>query len=306
MKRVFISTSSFGEFSEKPLSLLKEKGYEVTLNPHRKKLNKAQCLDLYPHYDGIIAGTETFDAEVLDQATNLKIISRVGVGLDSIDLEYARLKNITVIASKTSPALSVAELTIGLIIDLLRSVSEQNRDLKSGIWEKKMGRLLSGKILGIIGLGSIGKKVIELTQGFSLHYLAYDIYHNEEFAAQNQIDYVELDELLNRSDIVSIHLNLNERTKNLITLTEMKKMKPESLIINTSRGGIVNEEDLLQALKDDIIGGTALDVFDQEPYSGPLITATNVLLTPHVGSYAREIRLAMETEAAENIISTLK
>lgn len=306
MKKVFISTSTFAEFSDHPLQLLRQNGFDVVANPFRKKLNKSQCLELYPGFDAIIAGTELFDKEVLDCASRLKVIARVGVGLDSIDLDYSGKKQIKVLASSTSPALSVAELTVGLTLDLLRMVTEQANDMKSGLWEKRMGRLLSGKTLGIIGLGSIGKSVVELTKGFALNYLAFDKQQDMSFAAIHNIRYTGLDELLEQSDIVTIHLNLTAQTKNLITLTNLKQMKSGSLLINTSRGGIINEADLMVALRDQIIEAAALDVYEQEPYSGPLVQVKNVLLTPHVGSYAREIRVAMETEAAEHIIRTLQ
>tara|TARA_B100000315_G_C14203532_1_gene418724 strand:+ start:42 stop:584 length:543 start_codon:yes stop_codon:yes gene_type:complete len=178
--------------------------------------------------------------------------------------------------------------------------------MKTGIWQKTMGSLLYKKTLGIIGLGTVGKQLVRLTRGFDLNYLAYDINVDEKFALKNKVKYCELDELLVQSDVFSIHLNLTRDTKKLINSDAFRNMKPSAILINTSRGEVVNEEDLIDALDSKLISGVGLDVFQEEPYTGPLLEYDNVVTTPHTGAYAQEIREQMEMEAAMNLIEGLE
>jgi len=302
MERVFISTTSFGQFSKKPLEILRSNNFDVTINPFGRKLTKAESLELYHEFDGIIAGTEIFDKDVLDAAKKLKVISRVGVGLDNIDLEYARQKGIEIKRSQTQPSLAVAELVLGIILDLIRKISIHNQEMKEGIWNKKMGALFSEKTLGIIGLGNIGKTLIKITQGFGLNYLAYDIYKDEDFSKTYNVKYCDLKTLLKKSDVISIHLTLNNKSIGMISENELELMKDEAILVNASRGEIINEDSLIDALSKNIIGGAGLDVYQTEPYAGPLTDYDNVVLTPHIASYAKEIRVAMELEAVNNLL----
>jgi D-3-phosphoglycerate dehydrogenase len=177
--------------------------------------------------------------------------------------------------------------------------------MKAGKWKKNMGFLLSGKTLGIIGLGTIGKELVRIASGFGFHILAFDEQEDELFAKDNDVTYCELENLLKSSDIVTIHLNLSDQTKLLIDKEKVKLMKPEAILINTSRGEIIDENALYEALINSWIGGAGLDVFENEPYTGPLTKLDNVVLTPHIGAYAKEIRIKMEVEAAENLIRGL-
>ena len=254
--------------------------------------------------DGIIAGTEAYSEDVINKLPNLKVISRLGVGLDNIDLKIADEKGIKVFITN-SPAPAVAELILGLMLDVTRLISYHNQNLKEGKWEKKMGELLQGKTLGIIGLGTIGKALTRLVQGFDFKVLAYDQFKDEEFQKEYSVQYSTLVKLLKESDIVSLNINLSDQTRNLINKTRLKLMKPDSILVNTSRGEIVDEVALYNALKNGKLAGAALDVFQQEPYSGPLTELKNVVLTPHIGSYAKEIRVKMEIEAAQNLIKGL-
>ena len=305
MKKIFVTTSTFCQFSKKPLELLQEKNFEVVFNTFNRKLSDSELKSEIAQFDGVIAGTEVYDRHVLDAAETLKVISRVGVGLDNIDLDYASEKGIKVFKTQTSPALAVSELVLGLILDLMRKISDHTKNLGSGIWKKQMGSLLAGKTLGIIGLGTIGKKLVEITGGLQLKYLAYDIIEDKVFAEKHNIKYYDLSYLMENSDIISVHLNMTDENENLINIDRLKKMKPSSIIINTSRGEIINEHDLELAIKNGIIAGAGLDVFQKEPYNGPLTNYENVILTPHIGSYAREIRVAMEQEAVNNLIEEL-
>lgn len=306
MKKIFISTSSFAQFSKEPLDLLKRNNFDVTINPYGRKLTKQESIEVYSKYDGIIAGTEIFDEEVLKISKKLKIISRVGVGLDNIDLNYAMKNNIVIKKSDTRPSLAVSELVVGLILDLSRKISSQNNQMKNGKWNKKMGVLLSGKTLGVLGLGHIGKTLVNLTKGFGLKYLATDIHKDEKFAKINNVKYCELEYLLEKSDIISIHLSLGENNKKIISDEEFKIMKNDVILINTSRGEVLDEDALYRVLGEGKLGGVGLDVYEEEPYSGALKDFNNVILTPHIASYAKEIRIAMEVESTKYIVEALK
>lgn len=285
---------------------LRSNNSKVILNSKGRKLDKNEISNIIADIDGVIAGTELYDEEVLNLAEKLKVISRVGIGLDNIDLNYAQEKGINVFKTKTTPALAVAELTLGHILVLLRKISIHNSNMKSAIWVKQMGSLLRGKTVGIIGLGTIGKELVKITSGMQLEYLAFDIVKDNEFAELYNLNYCDLSDLLENSDIISIHLSMDEKCREMIGLKELQKMKNSSILINTSRGEVVNEQDLEVAIRDKIIAGAGLDVFHEEPYHGPLTAYDNVILTPHIGSYAREIRKAMEIEAVQNLLTGLK
>jgi D-3-phosphoglycerate dehydrogenase len=277
----------------------------VVLNDKGRKLNEDELVEKISDFDGILAGTEVYSKRVLDKAVKLRAISRLGVGMDNIDLEFAKKKKIQVFKTQTTPAPAVAELTLGLILDLLRNISFQCSQLKTGIWKKKMGSLLSGKTLGIIGLGIIGKTLVEISQGFGLKYLAHDVQQDGVFAERYNLKYCSLNELLASSDVVSIHVNLSSETKNIIDIKALGNMKQSAILINTSRGEIVDEFDLKEALDNKLIAGAGLDVYQEEPYNGPLLQYDNIINTPHIGAYAKEIRIQMEREAANNLIRGL-
>ena len=287
------------------MDLLEMNDLQIEMNTEGRKLSAQEVLSLLGQCDGVIAGTETYSKETLKQLTNLTVISRLGVGLDNIDIDQAKTQNIQILKTKITPAPAVAELTLSLILDLLRKISEQNHQLKNGIWKKQMGSLLFGKTLGIIGLGAIGKNLVELTQGFRLKYLAHDIKQDKKFMEKYNVKYCQLDELFSGSDVVTIHLNLSEETNNIIYTDSLKKMKQNAILINTSRGEIINETALLEALDKELIAGAGLDVYREEPYNGSLLQYDNVITTPHIGAYAKEIRVKMELEAAQNLIKGL-
>ena len=302
MFSVYISTSSFGLYSDKAFELLKEKNINYTLNPYGKKLNSNQIVELISSYDAVIAGTENYDIKILDCLRNLKVISRVGIGMDNIDIVEAKRKGIKIYKTSTSPGPAVAELVLGLMIDLSRKISFQNNDMRTGNWRKQMGNLLYGKTLGVIGLGSIGKTFIRLTRGFNFQILAFDLYHDKNFAVENNVKFCDYDTLISNSDIITVHLNLTDKTNQLLNSSSISKMKSECILINTSRGEIIDEDALFKALQEKKILGAGLDVYQNEPYKGPLTKLENVILTPHIGSYAKELRVQMEIEAVNNLI----
>ena len=305
MKHVYITTTTFAQFSKRPLDILESRGIKYFFNNKRRKLEPDEIYAQNHELDGIIAGTELYTKEVFNRLSNLKVISRLGVGIDNIDLDTAKEKGINIYKTQTTPALAVAELALGLMLDLTRKISYQNNTLKSGIWNKEMGNLLYGKTLGILGLGVIGKTLVKLVEGFNFKILAFDLFQDEKFAKKYGVKYSNLDSLLSKSDIISIHLNLTNETNQLVNAAKISKMKEESILINASRGEIINEEALCRALKEKRIMGAGLDVFNNEPYAGELVKFDNVILTPHIGSYAKELRIQMEIEAVENLIEGL-
>ena len=305
MHNIFIATSTFAVHSNEPIIKLEDGGEAIALNSSFRKVTSEELIKYAYDSTGIIAGTELYTKEVLEQLPNLKVISRLGVGMDNIDLEFTKEKGIKVFKTKTTPAPAVAELVLGLMLDLARKISYQNNILKSGTWKKEMGNLLYGKTLGIIGLGTIGKTLVKLVKGFDFKIMAFDMFHDDKFAKEHEVNYCDIGTLLTQSDIVSIHLNLTSETNGLMNKERIAALKPGCILINTSRGEIINEDALYVALKEKHIFGAGLDVFREEPYSGPLLELNNVILTPHIGSYAKEIRIKMEIEAAENLIRGL-
>jgi len=303
--KTLIASTTFSLYNDKPIELLRKNKLEIIKNECGQKLSKTQLIELCKDCTSVLAGTEIYSKEILDQLSNLKVISRLGVGIDNIDIEAAKQNGVKIYKTQTTPAPAVAELVLGLMLDLTRKISHQNNALKSGTWKKEMGNLLQGKTLGIVGLGTIGKTLVKLVKGFNFNILAVDLYQDELFAKNYGVNYCNLDTLLCKSDIVSIHLNLTNDTNQLMDATQISKMKPGCILINASRGEIIDEKALYKALKDEKILGAGLDVFKDEPYSGSLTELNNVILTPHIGSYAKEIRIQMEIEAAENLIRGL-
>ena len=304
-KKILVAPSTFCGYDDTPYQILKDNGFKIVKNKYKQKLNEDQLLELSKDCIGIIAGTEKYSREILEDLPRLRVISRLGVGMDNIDVEYAIKKNIAIFKTLQSPVLAVAEMAVAHILNILRNVSSSNNNLKNGNWNKEMGSLFSGKTLGIIGLGAIGKELVKICRGFNLNILAYDKFEDKNFADAHNIKYVKLDNLLRKSDIISIHLNLSKDTDKLIDENKLKKLKKDAVIINTARGEIIDELALKNHLEKKKIQGAGLDVFTNEPYYGELTKLENIILTPHISSYAKEIRIKMELESSNNLIKGL-
>ncbi|NPE27416.1 phosphoglycerate dehydrogenase [Methanococcoides sp. SA1] len=303
--KILISSRSFGVINSEPLEKLKEDGFEIITNPYDRKLTEDELIELTNNVVGIIAGTESITENVLKNASELKVISRYGVGVDNVDLDFAKKNGIEVLNTPNAPAKAVSELALSMILSLLRRIPESSNAMKEGKWMPQMGHSLHGKILGIVGLGRIGKELVKLVQPFEMEILAYEKYPDESFIDRYNIDIVSLEEILSKSDIISIHVPLIEETFNLIGTSELSIMKKGSILINTARGNVIDEVALINALKCGNIAGAALDVFDKEPYEGELLKLENVLLTPHIGTYTEETRMVMEFETVDNLIKAL-
>jgi len=305
MKKILITTSSFGKEDKTPLNILEKKGFQITLNPYGRELKPEESIELMNEIEFLIAGTEKLNREVLSHSPHLKMISRCGAGMDNVDLAYAKERGIAVKNTPMGPTHAVAELTLGLILDLLRNISLSNNELKAGNWKKRMGNLLHKKVIGIIGLGNIGKRLVELLAPFECRIIAADPYPDNKFASDRDIKYVSLEELLKTSDVITIHAPICNETHCLVNINTLSEINHNAILINTSRGKIIDEKALFECLKAGNLKGAALDVFEKEPYSGELCSLHNIILTPHIGSYAKEARVSMEIDSVMNILDFL-
>jgi D-3-phosphoglycerate dehydrogenase len=242
----------------------------------------------------------------MDALPALKCISRVGIGMDSVDLKYAAQKGIIVKNTPDGPTRPVAELTLAMTLALLRKIPQAHCDLKNKVWKKQTGNLILNKVIGVVGLGRIGKLVSNLFRGIGNPVIGYDPYADAEWAAQNGVKLVNFDTLLKSADIITLHVPGNEDKSPVIGAVQIDMMKQGAFLINISRGGIVDEDALYHALTDNKLSGAAIDVFSEEPYTGTLCDLDNVVLTPHLGSYAEEGKLLMEIDAVNNFISSIK
>lgn len=303
--KVLLSPSSIGILSKEPIDLLESKGHEVIVNPYGRRLVADEIVELAAECEGIVAGVETYNPEVIDSLPKLKCISRVGVGMDSIDVPYAESKGIKVTNTPNGPTQAVAELALGLTMAALRKIAQAHHNLKSGIWKKENGYLLQGKTVGVIGVGRIGRKTSELFHAIGNQVLAYDLYPDLTWATSKGIRFLELNTLLMEADIVILHLPGSSNGKPFITDRELSLMKQESILINLARGGVVDEVALAAQMAEGKFAGVALDVFSEEPYNGDLLKFEQVTLTPHLGSYAKEGKVKMELDAVINLLEVL-
>lgn len=299
--KVYISTTTFGKLSRKPLDLLKKKKISFFLNPLKRRMTENEIGQVLKKdsYDGLIAGTEPLTKKVLVNSKPLRVISRVGTGIGNIDLVTAKKLKIRVFNTPDIVTDSVAELTVALLLNCLRNITSSSNNIKKGIWRKEMGSLLKGKTLGIIGFGKIGKRVADLVKPFGANILFNDV---KRFRIKGKAERVTLERLLRSSDIVSIHTS---NSSMLLSRNRISNLKRGCIIINTSRGTAVEEKSLYKALRSKKITCAALDVYNDEPYSGDLTKIENTILTPHIGSYTKETRVKMEIEAVKNLIKGL-
>ena len=299
--KVAITTSSFANFSRRPMELLNQEGIGPVLNPYGRKLTENEAIGLLAGCVGVVAGTEPLSRDVLCALPDLKVISRCGSGMDNVDFEAAKERGIFVCNTPFGPTLAVAELILGYALALLRKVNQMDRELREGVWNKRMGTILKGKKLGIIGFGRIGCAVAEVFAP-----LGVEVAFNDPVAESDTYLKMEVSDLLAWVDIVTFHCSKTGGECSLFSTEQLRIMKPGSWVINASRGGIVNEDALYEMLKSGHLAGAAIDVFEKEPYNGSLTELNNVILTPHIGSYARESRIQMEIDAVKNLIAALR
>jgi len=303
MNKILITTVPFGSKNKFPIELLDNLNIDYLINPHNKKLTESELLELTSDVDIIIAGTEPITKKVIDSAKNLKMISRVGIGLDSVDLAAAKARGVKVCYTPDAPAPAVAELTIGIMLTLLRSLHVSNSQLHDGQWNRIFGRRLAEITIGVIGMGRIGGRVLRRTQAFGTpRLLVNDIVPNNNSNKQLKLEWASKEQIFKEADIISLHVPLTKLTKNMVTKKELLSMKKDAMIINVSRGGIINEQDLYEVMKDGHLSGAAIDVFENEPYQGNLSKIERCFLTAHMGSMSLDCRSKMEIEATEEVV----
>ena len=288
--------------------ILEKNGLKVTYEP---EITPEQIAEKIGNFQVVVVrGRTKLSRELIEKADKCKIIARVGVGLDNIDEEAAKEKNIRVINAVEGATTAVAELVIGLMLSMAREIPRADREIRNGNWIKKelAGSELKGKYLGIIGLGNIGKRLGRLTRALNMNIIGYDVIPiDEEFSKEVGLMKADLDTLLSSADYVSLHVPLLDSTHHMINAEKLKLMKNTARIINTSRGGVIDEDALYNSLKEGNIAGAALDVFEVEPATGnKLTTLPNFVATPHMGAQTKEAQLLAANIIAEKIIQVLR
>ena len=304
--RILIASRSFGSTSKKPHEVLNLADCEIIQADISKKVTEEGMVELLQGIDGAIIGVVPMTKYVLEHSPSLKVVSMHGVGVDHIDLTAAAQRGIVIANCQGVNDQSVADLTIGLMISIARDIPRVDRSVRGGGWGAHAGSELWQKTLGLIGLGRIGHAVAKRALGFDMKVLAYDPYVKVE-GVDKGIIMASLDEVLKEADFVSLHAALSEETRHLIGEAQLQVMKSSAYLINTSRGALEDEEALYSALKEKLIVGAALDVYDIEPpKESPLLQLDNIVLTPHIGAHTRESIERVGVMSAENILWTLQ
>lgn len=301
--KILITVDKFGVESRKMLREYSKGKYEIKHNEIGRKLTQKEVKELIikENPDVIIAGTEKYSSEVLDYCPKLKMISRVGSGLDSVDLDGCEKRGIIVANTPDAPSNAVAELTIGQIFNSLRKIQNTDRNLREGEWKRYIGRDLSECYVGIVGYGRIGKIVARKLKPLAGKIYINDIDPVQIENAEERLIVSSLERILRDCDIVTLHIHLDKQNKNFISKKELGIMKKDAILINTSRGGVVNEDDLYEWLSENQKASAAVDVFVEEPYNGKFRQLQNCYITPHLGSCTIKSRDEMEIGAVKNI-----
>lgn len=302
---IFIALSAFAADDKKPLEILEASGYPYKIHESGKRITPEELLQDGNGASVIVAGVESYDANMLSQLNGLQCISRCGVGVDAIDLEFARKNNISVANTPMVPVQAVAELALTMFLALSRNVRQQSNLMKEKRWERITGHLLAGRTIGLIGFGRIGQKVASLCNAFGANVIAFDPFSDKRLEDELNIRLVGLDELLSQSDIVSIHASKVSEHPVIIGESQISSMKDGAMIVNLSRGEMLDEAALIQGLNSGKISGAGLDVFSKEPYQGPLSDFEQVILSPHCATLTYETRSEMEIQCVENAIAFL-
>ena len=302
MAKILITPRSFASYNDAPYKTLTNAGIEYIKNPVGGILTEEQLIQHLQGCDGIIVGVDPLTENVLKQ-TNLKVISKYGVGTDNIDTEYCKKHNIEVTITQNANSEAVADYCFALMLSVARKVIEIDKDCRNKDWQKRIGTDIFGKKIGVIGLGAIGRGVVKRASGFSMDIYGYDIYKDDGFLQEHSVNFTDIATIVKECDFISLHLPL---TKHMIDAEMLKTAKPNLIIINTARGGIIHEGDLYNALKNNQIWGAGLDVFEEEPLlNSPLLELNNVVLGSHSGASTIGAVENMSDFAVKNIISVL-
>lgn len=302
MYRVLISSNSFG-LAEDKQDLIK-KFYKYNMEPYFDKIENDP--DILSSINGLIVGTSKVSSSVIDKMEKVKAIVKYGIGMDNIDIEYAKKKGITVKNLPVINSEAVAEFTIGTMFSIARKIPQGNNNMLQGKFKKIIGHTVLNKTAGVIGTGSIGKNVATLCRKLGMRVIAYDVFKDKKWALSNDIQYVNLESLLINSDFVTVHVPLNKHTKDLINKKELSLMKESAYLLNISRGSIINESALYEALINNRLAGAALDVYSKEPpEDNPLVKLKNVVTTPHIAALTYETLSKMDDESIKVLSDSL-
>lgn len=306
--RVLVTPTSYGKQDPSLCSDLEAQVGEVVYNRSGKPLRAAELERLIEGFDGYIAGVDEINAAVLNAADRLKVISRYGVGVDQVDLTAARARGIIVTNTPGANSVAVAELAVGLMLALARSIPSASQETKAGGWPRLNGLSLEGKTIGLYGLGSVGKQLARRLSCFDCAILAYDVAPDQVFAAVNGIQLCTQTELLARADFLSLHCPVLSETRGMVNERFLNSMKPGAFLVNTARGELIDEVSLLAALQSGRLRGAALDVYDHEPPGAdhPLLRLPQVIATPHIGSHTDGATNAMGRMALADCLAVLK
>lgn len=308
--RVLVTTTSFQDTPGAHHDLLQAQGFDIVTA--RGPLDETQMISLLGEVDGIICGDDSITRRVIEKGVpKLKVISKYGIGVDRIDLEAARQLGVPVTYTPGVNEVTVAEHVFGLMVSLARNIPEENRLVKEGHWKRMTGHELWGKVIGIIGMGRIGKQVAKRALGFEMKVLGCDPNWDDPFCREYPVGRcVMAEEILTQADFVTLHMNLTPENRGFINGERLAIMKPSAYLINCARGGLVSTADLLEALRKGEIAGYAADVLDREPpeQDDPLVRSglENVILTPHIGSRTYESVARQATMAIRNLVAVLK
>lgn len=307
MKKVLVTPRSLTRDGHPSLQMLTEAGYELVYATPGKQPTEEELLEKLPGCIAYLAGVEKITKAALDAAKDLKVISRNGSGVDNIDLETARRLGIAICKTEGANAKGVAELTIGLIFALVRFIPFHDARMKSEVWERRKGIELEGRTLGLIGCGQIGKETAVRALGLGMNVMAYRRHPDHAFTPSDRFEWISYDELIQRSDIISLHRPADPSGKPVIDRESISRMKKGVFIVNTARAGLVDENAVLEGLENGRIAGFATDVYQTEPPEDfALVKHNRVIATPHLGGFTKESVDRATTEAVENIIKTLE
>jgi D-3-phosphoglycerate dehydrogenase / 2-oxoglutarate reductase len=305
--KVLVATRSFGSTSQKPWDVLNQAGFDIVRADMSFEMTEDRLIDLLQDISGAIVGVVPLTKRVIENAPRLKVVSMHGVGVDHIDLKAAAQQGIVVANCPGTNDQAVADLAIGLMIATARNLPTANQALRDGKWGRYNGNELWKKTLGLIGFGHIGYAVAKRALGFDMCILVYDPYIKPEQIDLPSTTMVTLDELISKSDFISLHASLTDETQGMIGAEQFEAMNPNTYLINTARGGLVDEEALVYALKHHQIAGAGLDVFVEEPpLSSELLKLENIVVTPHIGAHTNEAIERMGILAAQNIVGFLE
>lgn len=308
MKALVTSTSFLKPQNAKAKALLESFFDEIVYNDLGVPLAGEQILERLEGCDAYIAGVDYITADVIEKMPeSVKVISRYGVGVDRVDLAAAKARGITVCNTPGANSTAVCELAFALMLCACRNIPQLHQAVTDGLWPRSEGVELAGRTLGIVGMGAIGKRLALRAKAFEMDVVAYDPFFDENFAAQNGIVRMELDALLKTADVVSLHVPLNDQTKHMISRERIATMKDGVIIINTARGGLIDEAAAAEAIQSGKLGGLGLDAFEQEPLlESPLKGLPRVIFTPHTGAHTGEAVSNMGTMSVQNAIAVLR